>query len=74
MSRAAWRSTLGDELPREMARVRDEVLGTYLELGPPGAVAAVLMRRDLDDAAQALAEGDVRGMLRALSNLRRWSL
>lgn len=27
--------TLGDALPREMARVRDEVIPIYLEIGPP---------------------------------------
>ncbi len=32
--------TLGEALPKEMARVRNEVLPVYLEIGPAGAPAA----------------------------------
>jgi hypothetical protein len=62
--------TLAAALPREMARVRDEVLPAYLEIGPPGRFAAAMIRADLDDAAKAMAEGDVVEMLRCYQSLR----
>lgn len=67
-------STVGDDLPREMERVRDEVMPAYLEVGPPGAFALALMRADLNEAARAMAAGDVVAMVRALETLRRWQL
>lgn len=65
--------TLGEALPREMARVRDEVMPAYAEIGPAGAFALAMMRRDLDEAARALAEGDIIAMLRALESLREYT-
>lgn len=66
--------TLGDALPREMARVRDVVMPQYLELrGVPGVnveFALAMMRADLDAAAKALAEGDVVEMLRVYQSLK----
>lgn len=66
--------TLGDALPREMARVRDEVLPLYLQLrGMPNVIVEpqiMMMRKDLDDAAKALAEGDVVAMLRVYQSLK----
>lgn len=62
-------STLGAELPREMARVRDELLPIYDAI-PTGVFAATLMRNDLDLAAKALAEGDVVAMMRVYESLK----
>lgn len=62
--------TLGDALPREMARVRDKVMPAYLEIGEAGAFALAMMRRDLDEAARALAEGDVVAMVRVYKSLK----
>ena len=62
--------TLGDALPREMARVRDEVIPAYVEIGAAGALALVMIRADLDEAAKALASGDIERMIRALETLR----
>ena len=62
--------TLGDALPREMARVRDQVMPSYIEIGPPGMFALAMMRADLDAAAKALAEGDVVEMIRVYQSLR----
>ena len=66
--------TLGEALPREMARVRDEVMPAYIELrGTPGVnvePTLYLMRNDLDAAAKAMAEGDVVAMLRAYEALK----
>jgi hypothetical protein len=66
--------SLGEALPLEMARVRDEVLPFYLEIGPTGSFAAGMMRRDLDEAAKAMACGDVVAMLRAYQELKGWSV
>lgn len=62
-------TTLADALPREMARVRDELLPVYDAI-PTGAIAAAMMRADLDRAAKALASGDVIGMLRVYESLK----
>ena len=66
--------TLGDALPREMARVRDVVMPIYLEIGPSGQFALAMMRADLDAAAKAMAEGDVIGMMRAYAELKDYTL
>ena len=67
-------TTLGEELPRQMARVRDEILPVYLEIGPAGAIAAAMMRVSLDRAAKAMIEGDVVEMLRACEDLKGYEL
>lgn len=66
--------TLGDALPREMARVRDEVMPAYIEIGAPGTIALMLMRVSLDAATKALAEGDVVAMLAAYEDLKGYSV
>lgn len=67
-------NTLGDELPKEMARVRDEVMPAYIEIGAPGRIALAMMRADLDRAAKAMAEGDLGEMIRACENLRGYTV
>jgi hypothetical protein len=68
-------SSVGNELPKEMARVRDVLLPVYDALpGGTGAPAAFLMRRALDEAAVALAEGDVIRVLRAYESLKGFTL
>jgi len=62
--------SLGDALPAEMARVRDEVMPGYLAVGPSGAFALAFMRADLDAAAKAMIEGDTVAMLRAYEALK----
>jgi len=61
---------VADALVGEMARVRDEVLPAYLEIGPPGVFAASMMRAVLSEAAQALAEGSAVRCIRALRELQ----
>lgn len=63
-------TTLGEALPIEMARVRDEVMPAYLEIGPAGAFALANMRADLDAAATAMVAGDVVAMLRMYESLK----
>lgn len=62
--------SLGHALPREMARVRDDVLPHFVDLGPVGSFGAAFIRADLDDAARALASGDVVEMIRCYKALR----
>lgn len=66
-------SNLGTALPAEMARVRDELLPIYDSI-PMGFLAAGMMRRDLDRATKALAEGDVIEMLRVYEDLKGYTL
>ncbi len=67
-------SSLGEELPKEMARVRDEVMPAYIEIGPAGMFALTFMRRDLDAAAHAMAEGDLPSMIAAYQALKEYKL
>ena len=64
--------TLGDALPREMARVRDEVVPSYIAIGRAGLPALTLMRADLDLAAKAMIEGDIAEMVRVYQRLKDW--
>ena len=66
--------TLGESLPLEMARVRDEVMPVYLEIGAGGAFALASMRSDLDLAAKAIIEGDIVSMIRAYEALKSYRL
>lgn len=72
MSTDPDKSTLGEALPREMARVRDEIMPAYLAIGPAGEPALFLMRMELNAAARSMAEGDVIGMARAYEALKGW--
>lgn len=66
--------TLGDALPREVARVRDDVLPAYEdpELKGAGFFAIDCMKRDLEAAEKAIAAGDVVAMLRAYAALKEY--
>lgn len=65
--------TLGDALPKEMARVRDVLVPRYLEIGPAGGFALAMMRHELDRAAKAMAVGDVTEMLRTYESLKQFT-
>jgi hypothetical protein len=71
---AAETRTLGDALPAEMTRVRDKVMPAYQTIGPSGAFALAMMRRDLDAAQKAMAEGDVVAMMRVYESLKGYTL
>lgn len=66
--------TLGDALPREMARVRDKVMPAYVSIGAPGIFALTMMRADLDAAAKAMIEGDVIAMISVYESLKGYSV
>ncbi len=63
-------SNLVDALIAEMARVRDQVMPSYLAIGAPGVFALAMMRNDLDAAARALAEQDGVSCLRLYESLK----
>lgn len=62
-------SSIGTELPKEMARVRDELLPLYDSI-PTGVFAATMMRADLDRAARALADGNILDIIRVYESLK----
>lgn len=62
--------SLGDALPKEIARVRDDVLPLYIKLGSIGAFGAKMIRKDLDDASRAMISGDVIEMIRVYKALQ----
>jgi hypothetical protein len=62
-------ATLGDDFPKELARVR-EVLGYYKEIGPAGAFGAAMIEAALQRADQAAISGDVVAMIRSYQELK----
>jgi len=62
-------TSVGEQLPIEMARVRDKVMPAYLAIGSSGVFALTMMRSALDRAAVALAESDVIECIRVLKEL-----
>ncbi len=61
--------TLGDALPKEMARVR-VVLGHYKEIGAPGMFGATMIEHSLRMADEAVIEGDIVEMMQAYEDLK----
>lgn len=66
--------TLADALPKEIARVRDEVMPSYIQIGQPGMFALAMMRQSLDAANKAMIEGDLVAMIRCYEDLKTWQL
>ena len=62
-------ATLGEEFPKEQARVR-ELLGDYKRLGPNGAFGALMLEQVLRRADLAVMSGDVVAMLRSFTELK----
>jgi hypothetical protein len=60
--------TLGDALPRELARVR-RILPYYLEV-PHGHIAAHFIKQDIAFAETAIANNDIVQMLQAYQRLK----
>jgi len=66
--------SLGEALPKEMARVRAVMLEySGPELGGSGAFAIAMMEQSLKEADRAVMEGDVVGMIRAYEDLKGYS-
>jgi hypothetical protein len=66
--------SLGEALPREMARVRDEVMPAYQQIGGVGIFALTMMRQSLDAATKAMAEGDTIAMIQAYQDLKEYKV
>lgn len=66
--------SLGEALPLEIARVRDEIMPAYQEIGLAGMPALTMMRWDLDRATKAMMEGDVVAMVQVYQSLKGYSL
>ena len=63
--------SLGESLPREMARVTG-LIEIYASIGPAGGFAIAMMKRDLAAAAKAMIEGDLPEMIRAYQSLKEY--
>lgn len=65
--------TLGEALPKEMARVTG-LIELYSDpmLKGAGSFAIIMMKQDLHKAAQAMAEGDIAMMIRAYNSLKEY--
>jgi hypothetical protein len=66
--------SLAEALPLEMARVRDEVMPAYQEIGAPGRFAIAMMRAELDRATDATVRGDIAEMIRTYESLKAYTL
>jgi len=62
-------STVGDEFPKEQARVR-KLLHAYHEIGPPGMFGAMMLEQALREADEAAISGDIVRILRAFQKLK----
>lgn len=65
---------LGEDLPKQLARIRDVVMPVYYDIGPAGTFALAMMKTDLDRAARAMAEGDLPAMISAYQALKAYKL
>ncbi len=65
-------TTLADELPRQQERCRN-ILESALEIGPPGAFLAAMLRASLGRAEKAAASGDLAEMIAACKDLQGYS-
>ena len=63
------KESLGESLPKEMARVR-EALSHYHEIGPAGAFGAAMIEQSLQFADHAIIEGDIVQMMVAYKDLQ----
>ena len=62
-------SSLGEDFPKEQARVR-ELLGLYRSIGPNGAFGAMMIEGTLARADRAAMSGDVIEMIRSYKEMQ----
>ena len=62
--------TLGDALPKEIARCQELLLIDYASIGTAGAFASAMIRGHIATAQKAMVEGDTMAMLRAYNDLK----
>lgn len=69
LRRGGGMTTLGDDFPKEQARVR-EVLGYYKEIGPAGMFGAAMIEDVLRRADKASLEGDLPAMITVYQEMK----
>ncbi len=62
-------TTVGEDFPKQQIRVRD-VLKAYQDIGPNGALGAMLISNTLKEAEEAAISGDIVRILRAYESLK----
>ena len=62
-------ASLAEALPKEIERCQ-ELLVAYREIGPAGIFGATMLKKDLSEAVDALASGDVVRMMQAHETLK----
>ena len=65
--------TLRKEFPKQQARVRALIVGSYTEIDGAGAIACMLMEESLQRADRAALRGNVVEMLRCYKELKNFS-
>ncbi|HEY6021978.1 MAG TPA: hypothetical protein VIY48_19575 [Candidatus Paceibacterota bacterium] len=65
-------SSVGEEFPKEQARVR-KLLGEYKAIGPAGAFGALMIEQTLQRAEKAAISGDIVAILRSYEELKGWT-
>ncbi len=66
-------TTLPDAVVEQISRVRDMVVPCYQAV-PNGFFAISMMKRDMDNATRALAEGDPVALIQWLEILKGWQV
>lgn len=61
--------SVGEEFPKEQARVR-ELLGEYKAIGPAGAFGALIIEQTLQRAEKAAISGDIIAILQSYEELK----
>ena len=61
--------TIGTELPKEIQRCQ-QLLVDYESIGPAGMFAKAMIKRNIKQAVEALAEGDLVKMIKAYQTLK----
>lgn len=69
LKRSFIMSSVGEDLPKEQARVR-EVLGYYKEIGKPGVFGAMMIEATLKKADEAVISGDIVQMMSVCRELK----
>jgi hypothetical protein len=62
-------SSVGEEFPKEQARVR-ELLTEYKAIGPAGTFGAMMIEQTLKRADEAMASGDIVAIVRSFEELK----
>lgn len=66
--------TLGEALPEEIKRIREEVIPAYESIGSSGQYAVIVMKAELVAAEKAIADSDAVGQLHAYRRLKGWDV